>query len=345
MRSILEKALVHLLNEENEQADALFHKYMVAKAKQIHESLRSGDDALLESFDDINSDEMFTEDDLSDLEDTGSEFGGDDHVETSAEGEASADVADAGADLGDAGADMADASADLSDDLGGEAAEGDTIDRLEDLEAKLEALTAKFEAEVGPIDGDADADADLDTDAGSDDAAFGGEVDGDMGSEETEQAADVSDDMGDEAGSDEDKPAFAESEEKDDEDCEKDEDDKFEDLDESIINDLEKVLVTMQDGKEIGAGKSFTQNNKSAALQGKPNPMTDGKPVQIKASEHKGFERETAPATKDMKRRKNTKSNAEEGRSKVSKEGDKGASINKDFAGASTNDKSTLISR
>lgn len=344
MRSILEKALVHLLNEENEQADALFHKYMVAKAKEIHESLRQGDDALLESFDDINSDEMFTEDDLSDLEDTGSEFGGDDHVETSAEGEASADLGDASADLSDADGNVAGAEADLSADMGAEMGtdgeEGETMDRLKELEDKLEALTAKFEAEVGPLDGDVDGDM---NDAG-DEAAFGGDVDGDMDSESADDAADLGDDMGD--AETDDAGEMHESEEAEGEDCEKDEDENdFADLDESIINDLEKVLVTMQDGKEIGAGKSFEQNNKSVALQGKPDPMKGGKPWASKGGEHKGFERETAPTSKDMKKRTNTKAKAEDGRSKVSKEGDKAASINKDFAGASTNDKSTLASR
>ncbi len=88
-------------------------------------------------------------------------------------------------------------------------------------------------------------------------------------------------------------------------------------------------MVSMTDGKEIAAGKSFTQNNKSPALQKKPNVTQDGKPVQIKATEHSGFERETAPAVKDMKKRKNTKSKATDGQSGVSKEGDKSALINK----------------
>ncbi|RYD47114.1 MAG: hypothetical protein EOP83_28565, partial [Verrucomicrobiaceae bacterium] len=146
MRSILEKAIVHLLNEENEQAEALFHKFMVEKARQIHESLRSGDDALMESFDEVNSDEMFSEDDLSGLEDdseTGDDFGGDDF---GGEDEATDDVTgdDFGGEDDGLGDDMGgdDAALGGEDDLGGdEDGMGDDADRLESIEQKLEDLS------------------------------------------------------------------------------------------------------------------------------------------------------------------------------------------------------------
>jgi hypothetical protein len=44
MRSILEKALIALLNEEREKADALFHEFILERSRQIHESLRQGED-------------------------------------------------------------------------------------------------------------------------------------------------------------------------------------------------------------------------------------------------------------------------------------------------------------
>lgn len=338
MRSILEKAITHLLNEENEQAEALFHKFMVERARQIHESLRSGEDALLESFDDAGSDEMFTEDDLSGLEDdsaeasaegsdeTGGDFGGEDEAADSSEGSD-----DFGGDDSSEDAGLDGASDDMSgDDLGGEG-EGSTEDRIADLEDQLKDLEAQFHELMGTESADADFDAasdDLGGDMGGDlggemggEDTFGGEVDGDMSAGEgDDMASGMEDDM-------ESAPVHEgdDCEEEDKEDLEE----EFDDITESVISELEKVMVSMTDGKEVAGGKSFSQNNTSPALQKKPNPMTDGKPVQIKAKEHKGFERETAPSVKDMKKRKNTKSKGDEGQSKVSKEGDKSALINK----------------
>jgi hypothetical protein len=40
MNSILEQALVHLLNEEHEKAEELMHQFVVDRARQIHEGLR-----------------------------------------------------------------------------------------------------------------------------------------------------------------------------------------------------------------------------------------------------------------------------------------------------------------
>lgn len=353
MRSILEKAIVHLLNEENEQAEALFHKFMVEKARQIHESLRSGDEALLESFDEVGLDEMFSEDDLSGLEDdsAGDEFAGDDMggVDDAA-GDVAGDDLGGEAGLGDdltgeepvgdelGGDDMGDEFGD--DDMGGEQA------TLDSIEAKLEDLQAQFDAIVGgeggddmggDLDGEGDLGDDMGDEFGGEDDTFGGDVDGEPSAEESEEDAEsFEDDMDsapaeDEAVAEEFKPFKKKGEKKDDcadeEKC--NEDEEFDDITESIVSELEKVMVTMSDGKEIGSGKSFSQNTKSPALQKKPNPMTDGKPVKIKAEEHKGFERETSPAVKDMKKRKNTKTKADQGQSSVSKEGDKSALINK----------------
>lgn len=351
MRSILEKAIVHLLNEEHEQAQALFHKFMVERARQIHESLRNGEDAVLtEGWDEnITSESYYTDDDLNDVEDApegaapapaGDEFG--------------ADAGPVGSDMGGdvpAGDDMG--GDDMSGDMGGDdmGGEGDIADDLADIKDQLASLTAEFEKLMG---GDDDMGGDdMSGDMGGDE--FGGDdatdsVDDDMSDDvgsDTDMASDAESDVPD-ASDDEDehhKSPFGESEEKDDEDETLEEED-FDDITESIVAELEKVSVTMTDGKEIAAGKSFTQNNTSVGLQKKPNPQTDGKPVQIKASEHKGFERETAPSVKDMKKRKNTKTKAEDGRSSVSKEGDKSALINKDFGkGGEANTKSPLAKR
>jgi hypothetical protein len=366
MRSILEKAIVHLLNEEHEQAQALFHKFMVERARQIHESLRNGEDAVLtEGWDEnITSESYYTDDDLSGLEgspegdaapagdDFGSEAGPTGDLPAAGDdmgGDVHGDIPAAGDDMGDAvpGDDMG------GDDMGGDVhgGEGDIADDLADIKDQLASLTAEFEKLMGGDDdmGGDDASGDL----GGDE--FGGDtadsVDDDMTDDagtETDMASDADADTGDtpEASDDEEhKSPFGESEEGEDDEKPLEEDD-FNDITESIVAELEKVSVTMTDGKEIAAGKSFSQNNTSVALQKKPNPMTDGKPVQIKASEHKGFERETAPTVKDMKKRKNTKTKAEDGRSTVSKEGDKSALINKDFGkGGEANTKSPLAKR
>jgi hypothetical protein len=353
MRSILEKAIVHLLNEEHDQAQALFHKFMVERARQIHESLRQGEDAVLtEGWDEnITSESYFTEDDLDGVEDhhaddagvpAGDDFGHD----------AGPVGDDLGSDLGAEGGDEMggdDLGSDMGDEMGGDEMGGEEApveDRLADLEDQLERLTADFEEMMGGSSDDSEGD-DFGSEDGSDE--FGSDeasdaVDDDMTSDEGSEA-----DLG--TDDDAEKASEFDMHESDDsaddaEDDELTEEDDFDDISESIIAELEKVSVTMTDGKEIAAGKSFSQNNSSVGLQKKPNPMTDGKPVQIKGSEHKGFERETAPAVKDMKKRKNTKSKAEDGRSSVSKEGDKGALINKDFGkGGEANTKSPLAKR
>ena len=43
MRSLLEKVIVHLLNGDQGKAEALFHKFMVERAREIHEPLRQND--------------------------------------------------------------------------------------------------------------------------------------------------------------------------------------------------------------------------------------------------------------------------------------------------------------
>jgi hypothetical protein len=363
MRSILEKAIVHLLNEEHEQAQALFHKFMVERARQIHESLRNGEDAVLtEGWDEnITSESYYTEDDLSGLEDSpeGSAPGDDEAFDApvaddegnipSGDGEFDDPVGD------DMGADdMSVGGDDLGgDDLGGDdmGGEGDIADDLADIKDQLASLTAEFEKLMGGDDemgGDDLGGDDMSDDLGGDDFG-GGSMDDDMTDDagtETDMASDADADTMDASDDEDNKSPFGESQEEEDDDKEDLEEEDFDDITESIVAELEKVSVTMTDGKEIAAGKSFTQNNTSVGLQKKPNPQTDGKPVQIKASEHKGFERETAPSVKDMKKRKNTKTKAEDGRSTVSKEGDKGALINKDFGkGGEANTKSPLAKR
>lgn len=331
MRSILEKAFVALLNEEHDKAEELFHKFIVERARQIHESNRAGEDFVLDENweEEITTESYFTEEDLADLEDGEGEAGG--------EGEenpfAAADDAE-GAEFG-ADEEGAEAAGDeLAGELGADDLEGDDFgaddfgadevdageSSIESLEDKIDELTAKFEEMMDAIgsddsedfgsEDDADADVDADADASADD--FGGAADVD--------ASAVEDDMD-----------GAEEESEDDTTMESEEsDDEFDDISESIISELEKVQVSLTtDGVEIAAGKSFQQNKTSSIPQKSKEARQGGEPIKQKVTNHKHFSRETAPTVADMKARKNTLKKADSTQSKVSKEGDASAEINK----------------
>jgi len=322
MRSILEKAFVALLNEEHDKAEELFHKFIVERARQIHESNRAGDDYVLDENwnDEITTESYFTEDDLSDIEGEGGEgdeaavggdddMGGDEFAADEAGEEPAADEfgAEGDADGDDMGGDLDDHSDETPEE------------QIEDLRDQLEKLTAEFEAmmdaigDEGGLDGDDAGEGEFgadatDGDVGGDEGEFGGESD--------EMAADnVEDDM----DGTEEKPAM-ESEE---------DDGEFDDITESIIDELEKVSVSLDDGKEIGTGKGFTQNRGAGIPQKSKDARQGGAPIKMKQDAHKGFERETAPGVETLKPRRNNVSKTNAALSRVSKEGDKSAEINK----------------
>src|SRR5476651_568807 len=290
MRSILEKALIALLNEERDKADALFHEFILERSRQIHESLRQGEDFVLdESWEnELAIDEMFTEADL---------IGEDDEEDDEQVNEfAFDDNADAEADVDAADDSAFDADTDAEADV--DAEDGDIESRVDDIEAELQALAAEFDALV----------------AGEDDALDGVRDDtenGDFGN------IDGQDDV--EGSSD-----FDTVDHEGEDDVEED----YNNFGESVTTDLEKVSVKMVDGTEQGGGK-ITQNKKSPGLQPKLDQRAlKGEPVQIKATEHSGYERQTAPKTTDMPKRQNTKAKAADGRATVKKEGDKSATLN-----------------
>lgn len=333
MRSILEKAFVALLNEEHDKAEEMFHKFIVERARQIHESNRAGEDFVLDENweEEITTESYFTEEDLADLEDgDGSEEAGEENPFAAADdaegdefGDDAAGADDAAGDLGaDLGADDADVAADDfgGDDMDAEADAGS----IESLEDKIDELTAKFEAMMDAIGADdAEGDFDADTDMQADDAEgdFGADTEVDADSVEDDMdGADAQADDGAEQ-QDDDAEQFGESEEGDDE---------FDDINESIIDELEKIQVSLTtDGVEIAAGKSFQQNKTSSIPQKSKEARQGGEPVKQKVTNHKHFNRETAPTVSDMKARKNTLKKADSTQSKVSKEGDASAEINK----------------
>lgn len=332
MRSILEKAFVALLNEEHDKAEEMFHKFIVERARQIHESNRAGEDFVLDENweEEITTESYFTEEDLADLEDgDGSEEAGEENPFAAADdaegdefGDDAAGADDAAGDLGaDLGADDADVAADDfgGDDMGDEADAGS----IESLEDKIDELTAKFEAMMDAIgaddaEGDFDADADMQADDAEGDFGADTEVDADSVEDDMDGADAQADDA---EQQDDDAEQFGESEEGDDE---------FDDINESIIDELEKIQVSLTtDGVEIAAGKSFQQNKTSSIPQKSKEARQGGEPVKQKVTNHKHFNRETAPTVADMKARKNTLKKADSTQSKVSKEGDASAEINK----------------
>lgn len=325
MKNILEQAIVHLLNEENDKANELFHRFMVERARQIHESLRQGEPEAC-------SEEYFTESDLDGIE-----------------GDADADMVPAGEDNAEFGASEADAAGDdaAADDLSGDDVDGDNTfgddaaaddmggeeETLDDIKASIDELIAKFDEMMGTGD-DSDEAAGDDESYGDDDAAddFGGSDD---------EADDAEDDFT--AADDETSEDEMHESEGDDEEGEG-EDDDFDAITESIIAELEKVNVASGDDKEIGTGKTIGANKSSTLPTSTPEPG-DAKPVKINSKNHVGFERETAPASKSLPKGKNTRNRSTDGTEKVSKEGDKSSALNKDFAGSAGNDKSPLAKK
>jgi hypothetical protein len=123
-----------VINENEEQARALFHDIVVEKSREIYESMMDEEmmDAPVESLlDEIGAEEQGMteeEDEFVDVEmdgDEEDEFGGD----------------DMGDDIG---------GDDMGDDIGGEE---DLEDRVVDLEDKLDELMAEFEAMMGGDEG------------------------------------------------------------------------------------------------------------------------------------------------------------------------------------------------
>lgn len=269
MKSILERALVHLLNEENEKAEELLHQFVIETAKSIHENLREGDEECVE---DAELEEaVFTEADLDD--DAAAELGADLGEEMPEEPEA-VDVSDDTLD-GDVALDGAEEAP--ADEFGAEPAEAgegeENIEaEIENFEQELADLQAKFDAWMADIEGGEEAPADDAAELGDD---LGGEV-ADLG-DEVEGAADevAADDV-----------AAAEEGE-----------DEFDDITESVIDELQKVAAETQEGKGAN-GENLLGNTTSTKLPGKGS---SAKPVHINSKGHSGFARETAPSSQALK--------------------------------------------
>jgi hypothetical protein len=307
---ILEKALIALLNQEKDKADTLFHDFILERSRQIHESLRQGEDFILdESMEGIMSiDEMFGDDDMQE----------DEEVMEFAPGEEEPAV---DADAPEAGDELTADDVSGDDELEGddeEEEEAPIEDRVTDLEADMQRLAAEFDALMGGDDemvGDEEqveeaqisisttADGEINVMASTDDDSIDdGMAIADAPMDDSMPVAD--DGMGD------------------------DFDDEFNDLSESIVDELERINMPTGDGREQGNGK-FKQNTVSPALNTPAEKRLAGSPVKIKSSEHSGYDRETAPTPKKIAQRSNVKANATAGQTAVKKEGDSAAILNK----------------
>lgn len=107
--------------------------------------------------------------------------------------------------------------------------------------------------------------------------------------------------------------------------------------------ELESVKpVDNQDGDLSGNAGKIKTNDKSVIPGDKDisNRDKSAKPMEIgKGEDHKGYDRQPAPAIKTLKPATNTRTKATDGMEKVSKEGDKSALINQTPKG---NDKSII---
>jgi hypothetical protein len=162
--SKFEKMLELLINEDKEAAEELFHEIVVEKSRDIYESLLEDEDEEVDESDDEEVDE--SDEDLDESDDEEVDESEDDLDEgfDLDEFEVEADPMDMGGDPTD------DMMADLGmDDEEGDDMdmddEGDTEDRLDDLEDALEDLKAEFEKLMG---GDDEDDMDMDDEEGDD---------------------------------------------------------------------------------------------------------------------------------------------------------------------------------
>lgn len=273
MKSILERALVHLLNEENEKAEELLHQFVIETAKSIHESLRESDEELVDG---EELEEAFSE---ADLDDDAAELGGElgeEMPEVADEDNVSDDTLDAGNGMEAEGEFEADAAPEGEADLDAGAEPADDIEaEIENFEQELADLQSKFDSWMADIEGgegeeaagdelapemDMDAEGEVEADAGMD-AEFGGE----------EIAAD--DDV-----------AAAE------------EGDEFDDITESVIDELQKVAAANVEGKGAN-GEDLLGNHAST----KSARNATAKPINSTSKGHSGFARETAPSTTALK--------------------------------------------
>ena len=357
MRNLLEKAIVHILNGDQNKAEAFFHKFMVEKARQIHETLRQGEDIeLKENWNsEIREEEYFGDDDLE---------GDDEGAVDDGMGGDDAAGADVGDEFGDAepGADAVPAEGDemadvvdddeMGDDLGAEGESEGLEGKIDNIESKIDELTAEFDrlmAQMDGGDGELGDDDDL-GDLGGDETDMEGE--GDLGDvddvgDETDDVTDMGmggEEPSDIAGrmeddmSDEFQPEHEMAEEADPE--MEDDDEMLEDITESVLAELDRIATPAMttDGKEIGSGGKTVSGNRDSMLPNHPadHRWEQAKPYLVKGGNNDSFERETPPSSGKVKIQARNNDAGVKKLTKVPPKGDASAKINSDFASRPT---------
>lgn len=137
----IEQMLEHLVNDDVAKAEELFHEYVVAKSREIYESLidseieEAAEEDEEEDLDEAAEDEEAEEDDLEESSDEDEEEMDENFDEVAIEGD---DEEDMGADAGD------DALGDM--EMGSEEGEEKSEEELfQDLDAIVDELQAKFD--------------------------------------------------------------------------------------------------------------------------------------------------------------------------------------------------------
>lgn len=351
----LNKVLEMLINEEHTEATGLLHEWFVETSKKVHEDIMAEDNSLSQDIEDdqeaIESEEFY------------SEAEGDDEVAADAE-EVAADDAEGDMDL-EPGAEIEGPA-----EVDAEVSLGDTIEDLEAVMARLKAEFAEITGE--PVAGEADLEEAVpayDPDSGMSpedyenavaDGVFDDEEDyaardlddkiekylGHCGPETRARIAGYLDGIRGEADYEDQAAAYMNAEADGefgdvDEEVTESEDD-FADLEESWT--LEPVKdPNLQGGKEIGAhGAKVHLNDKSPLPEHDAEGRVGGAAVEIKAEEHHGYDREPAPEVKGKPLLKNQVKKSTDGRTKVSKEGDKSAMLNSKAGFGSDSPKSPI---
>jgi hypothetical protein len=327
MSKKLEQVLEHLIAGDQAKAKELLHSVFIEKARKIHEEMMSQDDS--DEFEHMGGDE-------------GENLEGDLNSHSDHIGNMSDEI-DAEETMGEQdGLDAEDSMDDvgMDDDMGGDDLGSDVdaecLDAIEDTIGDLEAALAELKAEFDKIESDNAGDeagegdeefAADDEEAAADDEEFAAD-DEEAAADDEEAAAD------DEVASDDDEEVVDESwlEE------------EFDDLAEAI--ELDKVSIPT--GGEVGAGK-FSSDVGTCVKSVVPSSQTSrmgAKPVSVDSKNHSGYNKETAPSAKEMGL-ENRRKKADAGMSKVSKEGNSSAMINKTASefGADTVGKNSILTK
>jgi hypothetical protein len=362
LRTLLEKAIVHLLNGDETKAAALFHKFMVERARQIHESIRQDDDtdeALDENWDqEITEEEYFGDDDLNDEPEAVDGPPPDDDPEAMPMDDMTADD---GAEMhADADADMPDdefgADDDMGDDLGGEPdVEGkidELADKIDDLTAEFDRMMAEFHDEEPVAGDDMGADADM-ADDGMPPADDFGSDEPDVEDETDDLADNLGDDMvADDDDDDHEHPVAEGAEEPPASAEEGGDDDDLQDITESVLAELDKIgAPSNSEGKGVGSvsqPSNITNNKNSPVPHHNVMDRQKGEPVMTKGPNHDHYNKEPSPAVKPPTtvvkdvRKPNRRNSFKDTMHTVSPKGDASAELNKDFASGTKASKSII---